>query len=395
MKPFICNTLTGTLSEYVTKSIKPLGITLLALSLLSACSRNEIDDSNHFDNNGRDLTSQKRETLYLEESLPPGLPYPDDTFQQGLQQQKRYLNKIKDRDYQFDSLNFPKSALIQVTDELNQWIEDPRYYPKIVAHQISGQDQRGNVQVTGYYVPILPVRHTPDETYRFPLYKKPKPPIWPKDTPLPSREEIDFDGALDGLGLELAYTASLVDNFFLHVQGSGVVEYEDGQRRLLSWGGVNGHAYRSLGKELIERNEIEKSKMSAQAIRQWLADHPKRQREIMSTNPSYLFFSEGPTSPIGAANLPLTPKYSIAVDPNVIPLGSVLLGKLPKLDDQGDLVGHEFHLLLAQDKGGAIKGSGHIDWYQGIGSEAKVLAGQLKHFGHIWLLLPTKEASIQ
>ncbi|MCZ2721290.1 murein transglycosylase A [Marinomonas sp. 15G1-11] len=368
---------------------------MLTLIVLSACTKLEIDDSNHFDNNGRDLTAQKREQLYLEEQLPPGLPYPAPEFQQGLQQQIHYLNKIKEQDYQLENLHFSKASLVAVTNEISQWLQDPRYTPQLTAHQIAGQDQRGNVQITGYYVPILSVRHTPDDEYRFPLYKKPRSPIWPQDKPLPSREEIDFEGALDGMGLELAYTNSLIDNFFLHVQGSGVVEYEDGQKRLLSWGGVNGHSYRSLGKELIERDEIEKSKMSAQAIRQWLADHPERQREIMSTNPSYLFFSEGPTSPVGAANLPLTPRYSIAVDPNVIPLGSILLGKLPKLDDQGNLIGHAFHLLLAQDKGGAIKGPGHIDWYQGIGAEAKVLAGQLKHFGSVWLLLPSQNTVLQ
>ncbi len=373
------------------KTIRLIGMVLFTASLLSACSRNEIEDSNHFENNGRDLTSLKRETLYLKEALPPGLPYPSDNFHIGLQHQQNYLNKIKTQDYQFDTLNFSKSDLIKVTNEIQHWIEDPTYLPQISAHQISGQDKRGNVQITGYYVPILSVRHTPNEEYRFPLYKKPKPPVWPADTALPSREAIDFEGALDGLGLELAYTNSLIDNFFLHVQGSGVVEYEDGERKLLSWGGVNGHAYRSLGKELIQRKEIEKSKISAQAIRKWLAEHPHRQKEILSTNPSYLFFAEGPTSPVGAANLPLTPKHSIAVDPDVIPLGSILLGKLPKLDKHGELIGHEFHLLLAQDKGGAIKGSGHIDWYQGIGAEAKILAGQLKQFGHIWLLLPNKE----
>ncbi|WP_191602198.1 murein transglycosylase A [Marinomonas algicola] len=370
-----------------------LGTALCALSLLNACTQLEIDDSNHFDNNGRDLTAQKRKALYLEEQMSPGLPYPSPQFQQGLQQQIHYLNRIKEQDYQLDTLNFSKSSLLSVTNEINLWLQNPTYTPQLVAHQISGQDQRANVQITGYYVPILSVRHTPDNDYKFPLYKKPKAPIWPQGKPLPSREEIDFDGALDGMNLELAYTNSLVDNFFLHVQGSGVVEYEDGQKRLLSWGGVNGHAYRSLGKELIERNEIEKSKMSAQAIRKWLADHPERQREIMSTNPSYLFFSEGPTTPVGAANLPLTPRYSIAVDPSVIPLGSILLGKLPKLDAAGNLIDHEFHLLLAQDKGGAIKGPGHIDWYQGIGADAKVLAGQLKHFGNVWLLLP-RESTI-
>ncbi|MEL0625210.1 3D domain-containing protein, partial [Marinomonas arenicola] len=63
--------------------------------------------------------------------------------------------------------------------------------------------------------------------------------------------------------------------------------------------------------------------------------------------------------------------------PKVIPLGSILLGEMPKLDQQGNQIGHEFRLLLAQDKAAEIKGPGHIDWYQGIGDEAHVHAGQL------------------
>ncbi|TDO95833.1 murein transglycosylase A [Marinomonas balearica] len=354
-------------------------------SLITACTNIEIDSSNDFPNNGRDESALVRDNLYLKERLIPGIPRPDATFRDGLTSQIRYLNKIKTTNYTLDNLTVAKTDLLNTAQEINTWLDNAHYLPQLSAHQITGQDQRGNVQITGYYVPVMKVSHTKTDVYKYPLYRKPKPSA---DGSFPTREEIDFEGALDGKGLEIAYTASLVDNFFLHVQGSGVIEYEDGQQALLSWGGVNGHAYRSLGKELIERGEIDREHISAQSIRQWLADHPNRVRELLSTNPSYLFFAEGNTRPIGAANVPLTPLYSVAVDPNVIPLGAILLGELPILDDSGQLIRHEFRLLLAQDKGGAIKGPGHIDWYQGIGEEAHFHAGQLKHFGRVWLLLP-------
>jgi len=364
---------------------RPLCIASLSLLTIS-CSLTEIDSSNDFENNGRDTTALKRDTLYLKESLPPGLPYPDASFQNGLQQQIAYLNRISDKQYLLENTQTNTEDLKIVANEINNWLQNPAQQPQLIAHQLAGQDSRGNVQITGYYVPILPVRHLPDDIYRYPLYRKPTQRN--EGGGFPSREEIDFESALAGQGLEIAYTSDLVDNFFLHVQGSGVVEYEDGEQKLLSWGGVNGHAYRSIGKELIERGEIDRADISAQSIRQWLADNSDRMREILSTNPSYLFFSEGPRDPVGAANVPLTPLYSAAVDPSVIPLGSILLAQVPKLDSYGNLVGHEFRLLLAQDKGGAIKGPGHIDWYQGIGEEAHFHAGQLKHFGKVWLLLP-------
>ncbi|RBO80202.1 membrane-bound lytic murein transglycosylase A [Marinomonas aquiplantarum] len=369
--------------------IRPICLT--SVTLIAACSFNEIDHSNDFENNGRDATALKRDQLYLKESLPPGLPYPEDNFRDGLTQQQAYLNRLSDRQFQLEDTQVDLADLKHVAYEISLWLDNPKYTPHLVAHQLAGQDQRGNVQITGYYVPVMPVRHLPDEEFRYPLYRKPTQTN--AEGRYPSREEIDFESALAGQDLEIAYTADLVDNFFLHVQGSGVIEYEDGEQKLLSWGGVNGHPYRSIGKELIERGEIDRADISAQSIRQWLDEHPHRMREILSTNPSYLFFSEGLEKPVGAANVPLTPLYSAAVDPSVIPLGSILLAQVPKLDASGELVGHEFRLLLAQDKGGAIKGPGHIDWYQGIGEEAHFHAGQLKHFGKVWLLLPPSKPS--
>lgn len=359
------------------------GSTLL---LLAACGRQEVHYSNDFENNGRNDQAFERDELYLEERIRPGLIYPDDSFAEGLKQHTRFLSRKKPEDiHTLENLTVSNAQLSEVIDHLSSWLEDPTQDHELKAYQLKGDDGRGNVQITGYYVPVIQVRSTPDEEFKYPLYRKPKRIA---GQPFPSRDEIDFEGALENQGLEIAYSNSLIENFFLQVQGSGVVQYEDGHKALLSWGGVNGHEYRSLGKILIEEKEIPKEKMSAQAIKDWLIANPDRQREILSQNPSYLFFLEGQDKPIGAANVPLTPQYSIAVDPRVIPLGATVLGELPILDDAGELVRHEYRLLLAQDKGGAIKGSGHIDWYQGVGEEAHDYASHLKHYGRIWLLLP-------
>lgn len=366
-------------------SLRVVNVSFLVL-LLAACGKREVHHSNDFENNGRDENALSRSELYLEESIYPGLMYPDEEFLYGLTQQKRFLSRKKPNDiHLLENLAVSNDQLNQVLERLAIWLGDPTQDHRLKAYQLRGDDSRGNVQITGYYVPVISVRKQADEEFKYPLYRKPERT---SGQPFPSREEIDFDGALDGQGLEIAYSNSLIENFFLQVQGSGVVQYEDGQQALLSWGGVNGHKYRSLGKVLIEKDEIPKEKMSAQAIKNWLAANPDRQREILSENPSYLFFLEGNDHPIGAANVPLTASYSIAVDPAVIPLGSTVLGELPVLDEKGELLRHEYRLLLAQDKGGAIKGAGHIDWYQGIGEEAHDYASHLKHYGRIWLLLP-------
>jgi len=363
------------------RTFKYLSVFTLAM-LTFACSKQEIHDSNDFANNGRDTEAQTRQSLYLEERLPPALAFPEASFLEGLKQQARFLSRKSDSDsYLLEDFEVNNKSLNQSISLIADWLANPTQAHNIKAYQLRGQDGRGNVQVTGYYVPVIEVRKEAQGEFIYPLYRKPQRN---KGEQLPDRDAIDFENVLEGQGLEIAYSNSLIDNFFLQVQGSGVVQYEDGSQALLSWGGVNGHEYRSLGKVLIEKNEIAKEDMSAQAIKDWLIAHPERQREILTTNPSYLFFKEGLSKPVGA----VTPKYSIAVDPKVIPLGSVLLGELPILNDHGELVSHEYRLLLAQDKGGAIKGAGHIDWYQGIGEEAHHYASQLKHYGRLWLLLP-------
>ncbi|MEJ2045568.1 MAG: murein transglycosylase A [Reinekea sp.] len=360
---------------------------LLSLTL-SACTLWEIDSSNHFEGNGRDTQLRKQSDLY-QLSMPwPTWSENSEELLQGLDQQLRYLSRpsVAEQQYQLDNLSVSTDQLRSTIEQMKLWLQDPASNPGLKLYQLQGADKRGNLQYTGYYVPVMKVSRTPNEQYKYPLYRKP-----PKDAfdgLMPDREQIDFGGALQGMGLEIAYSDSLIDNFFLQVQGSGVVEYADGKQSLLSWGGGNGHPYKSLGKILIAKGEIAKDKISATAIKNWLSNHPDQQQELLGQNPSYLFFTEREGNPVGAANVPLTPGYSIAVDPSVIPLGSVLLGLIPVLDDEGRLIRHEYRFLLAQDKGAAIKGPGHVDIYYGIGEQAHNNANALKHFGRLWLLLP-------
>jgi membrane-bound lytic murein transglycosylase A len=363
--------------------------------LLSACSQTSgIHHSNQFANNGLDHKAKTLSGTYqLQQgaALKPQWLTPE--LLAGLGDQLKYLNKKSvAQQHALPGLSVSKSRLKQTIAELQRWAEQPTTEGSeaFELHQLAGEDGKGNVQFTGYYVPVFKVRTRADAQYKYPIYRKPQ-----GLSHYPSREQIDFEQALAGQGLELFYSASLVDNFFMQVQGSGVVEDEYGQQHLLSYGGGNGHSYRSLGKVLIEMGEYTADTISASAIREWLAKHPDRQRELMSHNPSYTFFSSGLDKPVGAANVPLTPLHSVAVDPAFIPLGSVLLAQVPILNDKGELTGHDFRLILAQDKGAAIKTPGRIDVYQGIGDEAQQRSDSLRHYGKIWLILPKASAPVQ
>lgn len=365
----------------------------LASLLLSACSQTPsgIHQSNQFANNGLDHKAKPINGIYeLQAGARLKAQWLTPELLAGLELQLNYLNKKSvPQQHNLPGLAVSKSQLQQTIRDLQRWAEQPAVTggENFALHQLAGEDGKGNVQFTGYYVPVFTVSSRPDTDYKYPLYRKPA-----GMSSYPSREQIDFEQALSGQGLELFYSKSLVDNFFMQVQGSGVVEDEYGQQHLLSYGGGNGHSYRSLGKVLIEMGEYTADTISATAIKEWLAKNPHRQRELMSKNPSYTFFSPGLSKPVGAANEPLTPLHSVAVDPAFIPLGSVLLAQVPLLDAKGELTGHEFRLMLAQDKGAAIKTPGRIDVYQGIGDEAQQRSDSLRHYGKIWLVLPKDQS---
>lgn len=249
--------------------------------------------------------------------------------------------------------------------------------------QMGGGDSQGNVMFTGYFSPVIELRHTPDETYRYPVYAMPECP-----SRCPSRSEI-YAGALAGQGLELGYSASMLDVFMMEVQGSGFVHYEDNDElQYFAYSGKNGHRYVSIGRILIERGEVPKEKMSLKAIADWVSRQDEETaRELLEQNPSYVFFKpKDNLDVIGSAGIPLLEHASVAADRDYLPMGSVLLAEVPQLDEEGNWNGkHVLKLLLALDTGGAVK-KNHLDLYHGMGNQAGIDAGHYKHFGRVWKL---------
>ncbi|MDR5018373.1 murein transglycosylase A [Yersinia rochesterensis] len=252
------------------------------------------------------------------------------------------------------------------------------------AYQMEGVDNFGNVQFTGYYTPVLQARYTRQGEFRHPLYRMPAK----GKRRLPDRAAI-YSGALDNNNLIIAYTNSLVDNFMMEVQGSGYIDYGDGRPlTFFGYAGKNGHAYRSIGKVLIDRGEVARADMSMQAIRHWAETHSEAEvRELLEQNPSFVFFKPEMYAPVkGASAVPLIAKASVASDRSLIPPGTTLLAEVPLLDNQGKFTGHyQMRLMVALDVGGAIKGQ-HFDIYQGIGHEAGQAAGFYNHYGRVWVL---------
>ena len=249
--------------------------------------------------------------------------------------------------------------------------------------QMGGGDGNGNVMFTGYFSPVIELRHQPDEVFRYPVYGMPE-----CEGRCPSRAEI-YAGALEGRGLELGYSASMLDIFMMEVQGSGFVHFDDNdQLQYFAYRGKNGHRYVSIGRILIERGEVPREKMSLKAIDDWVSQQDEDTvRELLEQNPSYVFFKpQDNLDVMGTAGIPLQAHAAVAADRDYLPMGSVLLAEVPQLDEAGNWNGkHVLKLLMALDTGGAVK-KNHLDLYHGMGTQAGVDAGHYKHFGRVWKL---------
>ena len=240
----------------------------------------------------------------------------------------------------------------------------------------------GEGLLTGYYEPLLRGRRAPDDRFRTPLHAP--PPELPT-TGAPPRAAIEA-GALFGRSLELAWLAEPSDAFFLHIQGSGRVLLEDGGVLRLGYAGQNGHPYVAIGRLLIESGAIAREAMSMQAILAWMRQEgPEAANALMRANPSYIFFRElqglrPNQGPPGAQGVPLTPRRSVAVDPDFIPLGA------PVYVVTRD--GAHRRLTIAQDVGGAIRGAARADLFHGWAEDAAEAAGRQRDQAQFFVLLP-------
>ena len=261
--------------------------------------------------------------------------------------------------------------------------------------------------ITGYYQPILKGSRTKSAKYPFPIYTSPPDLItveldglFPelkykrvrgrvvgnKLVPYFNRAEIETDNS-PIRGFELVYIDNIVDVFFLQIQGSGVVQFENGEQVMVGYADQNGHSYNSVGRLLIERGELTSANASMTGIKNWVKNNPLKFRELLNNNPSFVFFRELPSGlpgPIGALGVPILAERAVAVDPKFVPLGAPVFLSTTQPNNNKPLK----RLMMAQDTGGAIKGGVRADFFWGAGAEAGAKAGAMKQSGKIWVLLP-------
>ena len=198
------------------------------------------------------------------------------------------------------------------------------------------------VRMTGYYTPVIKASRTRTAEYSVPMLRRP-------DTNVPPAEFIE-GGALNGRGLELAWLRSKKELANAQLQGNCLVEFPDGTRQHFGFGGS------------VKRSKGQKGK--------------------------YVFFTPVDNEVFGCGYFPLTPGYSVAVDPRFIPIGSTLLAELPNIDANGKQHGYTYRIIFAQDRGGAILTTKRMDLYSGVGQKGLQEARKINRYGRLWLMLP-------
>lgn len=256
--------------------------------------------------------------------------------------------------------------------------------PELLARDFTWYRIGPDFGFTGYYEPTLKASRKKSAAYPYPLYRV--PPDLRSGVPYHTRHAIDRKGALAGRGLEIAWVSSEMDAFFLHIQGSGRLLFEDGTVSHVLYAGKNNRKYVPLGRVMRDEGLLEPDNVNMRSIRECLLGNPERCAELYDSNPSYVFFREAAQGPIGAMGRPLTPYVSLASDRKVLPLGSLLFAVLPLPDDAGRPGRAFYGLTLPQDVGGAIKGR-RLDLFCGAASDAAHVAGYLDFKGAVYVLV--------
>ncbi len=283
--------------------------------------------------------------------------------------------------------------------------------------EVYGKDEWSEVMATGYYEPLVRGSKKKTDLYSQPMYGTPNDLITidlkkfahkfskneklesltgrvdnKKFVPYYDRKNIDVDMKLKGQNLELAWVDP-VDSFFIQIQGSGVVEFEDGEKMRVGYAAQNGHAYIPIGKFLTHAIPLES--MSMQRIKEHLATlSEKDKQDVLNKNPSYVFFRKLDSLALTYAGMEVSDGRTIATDLHLFPKGAMAFLDVeePVFANLEDLEPKSWmpapRLVFDQDTGGAIRGAGRVDLYFGQGAEASHKAGVMKQKGRLYYLVP-------
>lgn len=283
-------------------------------------------------------------------------------------------------------------------------------------YRASGRAGNSKVLFTGYHEPVFDASLTPDDTFKYPLYRKPDD-LQRLDlshfdekfkgesivvkirnnriSPYYTRHQIETEKVLEGKDLEIAWLKDPIDTYLLHIEGAGRLRLPDGKTIIIGYQSSNGRPYRSFGRYLVENGLLGPGELSIKNIRRFLSGHPEILHEVLNHNESYIFFHIIEQGPLGNINVPLTVGRSLALDAKLFPKGALafISSRKPSVNSQGKITGWTAfsRFVLNQDTGAAIKGAGRADLFFGRGSYAEAAAWHMKHYGDLYVLMKNSQ----
>ena len=160
---------------------------LVSCLLLAACTHGDRGGLYRFEGDGRVLDGPTFETHWTDSALPVHQIEIPTTLSDALVAHERIRRRRS-----------PETpGLAEVIEILLPWAQSggAQALPsELAAQRLAGFDQKGNVQFTGYFSPVILASRKRSEAFPYPLYRQ--PPDWgPKGSYL-TRREIDGEDTL-------------------------------------------------------------------------------------------------------------------------------------------------------------------------------------------------------
>ncbi len=284
---------------------------------------------------------------------------------------------IPDRALLKEKCNMLPSASAD-TATVRAWFES-HFQP----YQIYDNNGETRGTYTGYYSPEIPACRTKTAQCNEPLMGVP--------TDGRNYKGVDKKTIVENKIGRVLYWANIVDVQNIQIQGSGLLKLDDGSHVKLNFAATNDMQFKSIGEQLRNRGIKPSGGYSADGVWSHLKQNPQLAREVIYSNPRYVYFKEAESKDVvGKIGTPLSKIRSIAVDDSIYTVG------LPVYISTNLSDGRKFRrLMIAQDTGSAIRGWIRADIFFGSGNEAYKYAHGQHSNGEMFILMPKEYSYVK